>query len=219
MASKRPDVPQRFSEQAIEWQGTPQEIAEVWARRAEELARVPPRDESDSRLELLVVRLARETYGFEAHLASDIQPAERVARVPRVPPWIAGVTNVRGRILSVLDLAHFFGLAPQGPAREREAQPRDQERSDGQATGQRVLVVVETPQMELALVVDEVLAIQQVPLNRIQDATDTLRGLPPEYVRGVVEKTARAGNDGLVLILDLPALLADEKLIVDQEVV
>jgi len=172
-------------------------VAQVWARRAAELARVPPRRQEGEQMNLLVFCLGRETYSFEARYASDIRPASSITRVPRVPAYVAGVTHLRGRILSVLDLARFLGLAG---------------RQKGEEHPQRHLLVAQQPGMQLALLVDEVLAVQSFALNDVRPAGDTLPGLPAEYVRGVIEGPA-------LVVLDLPALLADERLIVREEMV
>lgn len=179
-------------------------VAQVWARRAAELAQVPPREEEGEKLDLLLFCLGDETYGFEARFAFDIRPAAQITRMPRVPDYVVGLVHRRGRILSVLDLARFFGL----PGREgAESQP------------QRHLLVVEQPEMELALLVDEVLAVQSFALNHLRPAGDTLSGLPAEYVRGVAEVPLPAREASLVVVLDLPALLADERLIVREEMI
>lgn len=170
-------------------------VARVWARRATELARVPPQRQEGEHLDLLVFCLGSETYGFEARFASDIRPAPIITRVPRVPAYVTGVVHLRGRILSVLDLARFLGLADRES--DRQQPPRH-------------LLVAEQPGMELALLVDEVLAVQSVPSSHLQPAGDTLSSLPGEYVRGVVEGSA-------LVVLDLPALLADKRLIVREE--
>ncbi|MGD8624640.1 MAG: chemotaxis protein CheW [Anaerolineae bacterium] len=191
-------------------QDSPQAIAEIWARRAATLARVPPEPDTAGQVEFLLVRLACELYGLEARHAYDIRPAPEIARVPRVPPWVAGVTNLRGRILSVLDLARFFGLSP------------DAEEQNVEGTG--FLVAVQTPQMELALLVDQVLAVEEISLGHIKEATDNVNRLPAEYVRGIADGSVispgsgPAGDDNMIVILDLPALLADERLIVDDEI-
>jgi purine-binding chemotaxis protein CheW len=179
-------------------------VAQVWARRAAELARVPPRHHEGEQVDLLLFCLGRETYGFEARHALDVRPASSITPVPRVPAHVAGVTHLRGRILSVLDLARFLGVA-EGP--KTEENPR------------RFLLVVEQPNMELALLVDEVLAVRPADLNQLRSGGDTLSGLPAQYVRGVIHGPELGGGDGAVVILDLPALLADEALIVREEMV
>lgn len=206
---KSAQQPESLPRPDLDWQDSPGAIAEIWARRAASLAQVPPEPERGDQVELLLVQLAREIYGFEARHAYDIRSAQGIARVPRVPVWVAGVTNLRGRILSVLDLARFFGL-PSG------AEEQDVE-DDG------FLVAVETAQMELALLVDRVLAVEEVPLSQVKEATERVRGLPAEYVRGVLDGHDIANDDepvsnrGMIVVLDLPALLADERLIVNEE--
>lgn len=187
-------------------EAAPEVVQRIWARRAAQLAKVPVQEEEGEQIELVLVRLGREIYGLDAGFVLDIRPAGQITHVPRVPDWVAGVVNLRGRILSVLNLSRFFGL-PQ--AVEREAIPP-------------YLVVVETPEMEIALLVDDILAVEALPASKIQEASDTFCNIRPEYVRGVAER--QSGNTptngaGVLVVLDLPALLADERLIVDEEIV
>lgn len=171
------------------------EMEQIWARRAEEMARVPPQEPEGGQIEILVVRLGTEQYAFEAGLARDIRPGGRITPVPGVPDWVAGVTSRRGQILSVLDLARFLGL------------PGDS------TSGSRPMATVSTPDMELVLLVDEVLAVETLPLARLWEPGSPLVALPGEYVQGAVE-----WDTGLLVVLDLPALLADKRLIIQQEV-
>lgn len=181
----------------------PETTLQTWARRAVQLAQVPAGPEKGEWLDLVLVRLGREVYGFEARFVLDIRPVGFITLVPRVPEWVAGVTNVRGRVLSVLDLECFFNL-PQG--------------GGGFYGGLGLLVLVEAEQMELALQVDDVLAVERIPANQIKEPAGMIRGLPAAYVRGVIEAVTTAGIEEMAIILDLPALLADERLVVDEQV-
>ena len=187
---------------------TPDMVQQIWDRRAAQLAQVPDREDQGEQIELVVIQLGRERYGLDARLVFGIKQVEQVARVPRVPEWVVGVVNVRGRILSVVDLRRFFGL----PA----AEPGEVIKEGSH------LVIVETPEMELALLTDGVLAVEKTPVNHIHNTTNTVRGLRPGYTRGVVEfKGGEPTTNGktLVVVLDLPVLLADERLIVREEIV
>jgi purine-binding chemotaxis protein CheW len=180
---------------------TPEVAEQIWARRAAKLAQVPGQEDEGEQIELVLVQLGREVYGLEAHYVFDIRLAGQITRVPRVPDWVAGVINQRGRILSVLDLQRFFGLP---------------EVEDSPATPH--LVVVETSEMKVALLVDDVLVVDSLPAGRVQAATGTIRGLCPEYVRGVAERKDDK-NDFMMVVLDLPALLADKRLTVNEKMV
>jgi chemotaxis signal transduction protein len=73
--------------------------------------------------------------------------------------------------------------------------------------------------MELALQVDEVLAVERVAAKEVKEPDGTIRGLPATYVRGVLETSETAGTGEMAIILDLPALLADEMLVVDEQAI
>lgn len=213
---------------AFDWEGVRQRIAQanvalagpdeialemvqqIWARRAARLAEIPVQEDEGEQIELVLVQLGREIYGLEAQYVFDIRPAEHITRVPRVPDWVAGVVNLRGRILSVVDLKRFFGLAHA-----------EHNGDNGPATP--YLAVVETPDMELVLLVDEVLAVETLPASQMQDVADTIRGLPSEYVRGVAECRGEdiptSGDGSMLVVLDLPVLLADKQLIIHEEII
>ncbi|MBN1978315.1 MAG: purine-binding chemotaxis protein CheW [Anaerolineae bacterium] len=180
----------------------PELIKRIWAQRAAQLAKPPTREEKGDQVELAMVQLGCEVYGIDVQHIREIRPAVQITRVPRVPEWVTGVVNLRGRILSVLDLRRFFGLAPA------------ETREDDLITPFPDLVVVETPAMEVELLADDILAIEPFPTSRIQGVTDTARGIGSEYVRGVIEQGDRAP---MIAILDLPTLLADERLIIEEE--
>jgi purine-binding chemotaxis protein CheW len=182
----------------------PELVKRIWAQRATQLAKPPAREEEGGQVELALVQLGREVYGIGVQYIVEIRPAIRITRVPRVPEWVTGVTNLRGRILSVLDLRRFFGLAPPETKEEDSVTPFQD------------LVVVETPAMEVALLTEDVLEIVPFPTSRIQSVSKTIRGVSTEYVRGVIE---RGAGVPMIVVLDLPALLADERLIIKEETV
>ena len=188
-----------------DWAATvPETTLQIWARRAAQLAQVPAEQEEGEWLDLVLVRLGREVYGVEARYVLDIRPVGFITLVPRVPDWVVGVTNVRGRVYSVLDLESFFSL-PQG--------------TDGFYGGLGLLLLVEAEQMELALQVDDVLAVERVPANQVEEPVGMLRGLPADYVHGVINGVRAAGEGALAIVLDLPAMLDDEKLVVNEQVI
>lgn len=208
---KQPDA---ASQPALNWNETlpMAELEQIWARRAAQLAEVIEGEDQGERIELAVIRLGHETFGLDVHYVYEIRPLMQITRLPRTPDWVAGVVNLRGRIISVLDLRRYLNL----PAANQDA-----------AANSQYLVVVETAKMELAILVDDVLHIENLPVDQIQEATSAVRGIRPEYVRGVVvyqpgdaaSEHATEERSSLLVILDLPVLLADPELIVHEEVV
>jgi purine-binding chemotaxis protein CheW len=193
---------------------TEEALQQAWTRRAAQVAQTLQEQEQGDQVEVAVIKLGREQYGLDVQYIFDIRLNENITRVPRVPEWVAGVVNLRGQILSVVDLQRYLGL----PAVEKTPE-----------AGPRHLLLVQTPQMEMALLVDEVLSIQNLPANHIQEAASVVRGLPAEYVQGVYIKNETDGNKvasskskentSLLVILNLSAMLADKRLIVQEEIV
>jgi purine-binding chemotaxis protein CheW len=192
-----------------------EDLERIWAQRAADLAQVPVEEDKGEQIRLVLIRLGHEIYGIDARYVYYVKSAEMITYVPRVPDWVAGVVNLRGRILSVVELRRFFGLP--------SAQVSDDDDDDDEGEAGPYLVVVETPEMEIALLVDDVLTVESVSAGQIQDTTGAVRGLRSEYVRGVATCQTGAEDEGesstMVIVLDLVALLTDERLIIHEEVV
>jgi purine-binding chemotaxis protein CheW len=184
----------------------PEEVLETtWEQRAKQLAQTVQEEEVGDQIQIAVVRLGDELYGLETSYIYDIRQVEQLTRMPRVPDWVAGVTNLRGRIISVVDLRKFLKLK------------RDNDGVSGFSP--RYIVVVQTQSMEMALLIDEVISVEAVQVNQIQDAGGTVRGIQPEYMRGILVRSGRPQESIPLLILDLPHILLDKKLIVQEDVI
>ncbi len=195
---------------------TPEALEQLWASRAAKLARAPLSEDTGEQINLVLIRLGREIFGLHTQCVRDIQAVKQITPVPRVPEWVVGVVNLRGRICSVVDLQRFFNL-PGAESNLDNNLPQSRG-IQGNTAVAPYLVVVETPDMELALLVNEVLSIESVPADGLQDATDTVRGLRSEYVLGVADYQSDNWWDATthIVVLDLPAVLADEQLIIHE---
>ena len=88
---------------------TEEELRDLWYRRALELGRVPEEvGERADFMKLVTFRLGPDRYGIEIGMVREIQRAENLTAVPTVPDFVIGVMNLRGNILSVVDLRIFF---------------------------------------------------------------------------------------------------------------
>lgn len=123
------------------------------------------------------------------HYGVALQTVERIIRLiayhplPRAPEIVAGIINVQGSVLPVIDLRRRFNL----PSRE----PRLSDH----------LVLVRTPRRRLALLVDEARGLEAVPESAWAPASTILPRTA--YLAGAVKR-----EDGLILIHDLDACLS-----------
>jgi len=171
----------------------------ILEERARVLAKVEEETVNDEQiLQLVTFPLAGERYGIEADMVQEVQPldSQRWSLVPCTPDFIVGAVNIRGRIHSVMDVAVLLGL-PRRPL----AQPsyvllvRSGDGEDG---------------MELCILADGVPEMAHVRQADVKRDTATVSSGTEKYISGVTED--------MLIVLDLKRLLADERIIVHEEV-
>ncbi len=62
-------------------------------------------------IQLIVFKLGDEEYGLSIDMIKEVISTPNIARVPQTPDYVKGVANIRGNIITVLDLEQKFGLA------------------------------------------------------------------------------------------------------------
>lgn len=139
--------------------------------------------------EMLLCRLREEWYAVELSLLRALQPARGLAPLPCTPDFIAGMLNVRGTVVTVIDLARGLGLAETPQPEEALVLLTDAAGDDRGLVG---------------LLVHEVLGDSWLSLH---DLDRSLSGNPA--VRGIAE--------GGIIVLDLATLLAEGRFEVAEE--
>ncbi|MBC7818113.1 MAG: purine-binding chemotaxis protein CheW [Planctomycetaceae bacterium] len=100
---------------------SPERAREIMDARARALARVQQAElDVGEVLEVATFALADERYAIETRFVSEVIRLADCTRVPGTPDFLLGVMNLRGEILSVIDLRKFLDL----PARELSDQSR-----------------------------------------------------------------------------------------------
>jgi purine-binding chemotaxis protein CheW len=165
----------------------------ILRKRAKALARQLEQDQgAGTSLDILEFLLTYETYAIEMRWVAETYPLKDLTPLPCTPAYVAGIINVRGRILSVIDIRKFFDLPEKG------------------LTDLNKVIIVDNGEMEFGILADEILGTRSIQLSEIQAPLPTLTGIREEYLKGVTrERTA---------ILDGAKLLSDRNLIVHEEI-
>lgn len=71
--------------------------------------------------EYVTALVSGQLFGLPIQRVQDVFKPERVTRVPLAPPEIAGVLNLRGRIVTLIDLRRRLGFAESAGSDERMA--------------------------------------------------------------------------------------------------
>ncbi len=167
--------------------------AEILHQRAMLLARrLEAGVDEEQFLDAVLFQLAGETYAIALEFLQDVLPMTDITPVPCTPSFVAGIINVRGQILSVLDLKVLFELT-----------------SASRETGRNVLLL-SNGEMTFGVTVDRMYGVNPLPLSAMQASPATLTGFRGDYVQGVTADTT--------IVLDAGKMLADERLIVHETV-
>ena len=175
------------------WAPGPEETKRILTERAQSLARAPAKAAAgDQFIEVIEFVLAFESYAIETRYVREVEPLDHLTPLPGTPAFVLGIVNVRGEILSVIDLRKFFELPEKG------------------LTDLNKVIVLESENMLFGVLADGVAGVRQVPVADIQPSLPTLTGIREAYLRGV--------TPGRMVILDAEKLLTDESIVVQERV-
>jgi purine-binding chemotaxis protein CheW len=164
----------------------------IWKRRALVLAEPIAAPTAGRTVQLLAFFLAGQRYAIEVSYVREIYPAAQFTAVPRAPEFIVGLFSARGRLISIIDLHAFLGL-PQA-SRNNECK----------------LIVVAVPELEVALIADQVSDVTTVFADQLEPASSAHMPHLEEFIQGI--------GPGSLAVLNLPALLSSKRLLVYEEV-
>jgi purine-binding chemotaxis protein CheW len=159
-------------------------IRTILHQRAEELSRKPERDDTPRR-QLLTFSLGEESYGVDTASVRTIVGNPQIVAVPSSPGYVAGVINLRGEILTVVNLRRFFGLPESSTPRKGQ------------------VVVTERQRNCVGFIVDAVHDVIELPTDIIERPLSTIEKIRADYIEG----EARL-EDRLLGILRLEAAMS-----------
>lgn len=171
------------------WAPAPAERGKILKARAIVLAREPEeKPAADEHIEVVEFLLAYERYAIESSYVREVYPLKELTPLPGTPPFVLGIVNVRGQILSVIDIKKFFDLPQKG------------------LTDCNKVIIVRTDEMELGILADVILGVRSIPLEEIQPPLPTLTGIREEYLKGIAKDR--------VVVLEAARLLSDKHFVI-----
>jgi len=135
--------------------------------------------------ELITFEVSGQIFALNIMAIREIRAWTPVTPMPRVPHYVAGVVNLRGTVLPVIDLAARLGWG------ETEATPR------------HAIIVCQVNGQSQGLIVDSVSDIVTLPGDALQAPPTAGQDEVIPFLEGLA-----AIEDRMVMVLDLPALSA-----------
>lgn len=135
-------------------------------------------------IQVACFRLMDDLYAVDIMRINEIIRPQKLTVLPKAPPFIEGVINLRGTVIPAVDLRKRFDM----PQRAANASTR--------------LLIVRVASQLLGLVVDDVTEVITVPVKDIKPPPSVSDGLAVDYLLGVC-----LASDVLVMLLDIDKLL------------
>lgn len=187
----RLDAAQAAGEQA--WTPAADETRRILRERALALAAEPGETQTLAQsIEVVEFLLAHERYAVESSHVREVYPLENLTPLPCTPAFVLGIVNLRGEIVSVIDLRKFFDLAQTG------------------LPDLNKVIVLESGNMAFGILADAVVGVRRIALAGIQPSLPTLTGIREKYLRGVTAERT--------VVLDAEKLLTDAGIVVQEHV-
>lgn len=146
-------------------------------------------DEDTQKDKYLSFRLGDEEYGIEIQHIIEIIVMQEITKVPDMPNFIIGVINLRGNVISVMDIRKRFGLE------SREFDDRT------------CIIVVRINNISIGLIVDTVNEVVDIPESQIDPPPRTHSGIGSNYIQGM----GKIGEK-VKILLDIEKILYEEEL-------
>ena len=140
----------------------------------------------------LTFTLGSEEYGLEILKVREIIGYMEVTAVPRTPPHVKGVINLRGQVIPVVDLRSKFGMP------------------EAEVTEQTCIIVVEISQADktfnTGIVVDNVSEVLDIEADQIEPAPQLGSAVESQFILGM----AKIGQ-AVKILLDIDKVLRGDE--------
>lgn len=111
-----------------------------------------------------------------------------IAPVPGAPPYVLGIINLRGNVVTVIDTRLRFGLS--------QTETNDQTR----------IVIIETENQVVGILVDAVAEVVYLRQSEIETTPNVGNDETAKFIQGVCHK-----NEELLILVDLEKMMSDEE--------
>src|SRR5258708_6344902 len=145
---------------------SPEEKRKILRARARSLAAGGKVEATSPALLLEVVEfvLGPEHYGIESKHIREIHPLSEFTPLPCTPAFVLGLVNVRGQILSIINIKKLFDLPEKG------------------LTDLNKAIIVHADHMELGILADAILGVRAIAFEELHPALPTLTVIRPDYL-------------------------------------
>ena len=146
------------------------------------------RTSDDPVIQWVTFRLSGETYGINVMQVQEVLRYTEIAPVPGAPPYVLGIINLRGNVVTVIDTRLRFGLP------------------SADTTDQTRIVIIEAENQVVGMLVDAVAEVVYLRQSEIETTPNVGNDESAKFIQGVCHK-----NDELLILVELEKMMSDEE--------
>ncbi|MFZ5942569.1 MAG: chemotaxis protein CheW [Bacillota bacterium] len=133
-----------------------------------------------SEQQIVIFKLDKVEYGIGITQVNEIVKLQAITKIPNTPDYVEGVINLRGKVISIVDLKIRFKVA----AKERNDDTR--------------IIVVTVNDKTIGMIVDEVAEVIRINDSQIEDSASISVHISEEFIKGIAKI-----EDRLIILLNL----------------
>lgn len=172
---------------------TPEERA-IFRERAANLIIASDRQDNAGLISLAVVKLNGEYFGLDLSLVREFTDIRQITPIPCCGEFIVGNMNLRGEIVTLVDIRHLLNLSAEGCAGIAKA------------------MVVHLKDIVAGITIDEVCDVIYLQPDQIKPAPTSGHSNNNEYLRGTA-----LYRDKILGLIDFHKIITEQELVVNQE--
>ncbi len=139
-------------------------------------------------MQYVVFKLSMERFCVDISNVSNITEFDSITSVPNAPDYIAGIINLRGDIIPIIDLKKRFNII------------------ENERTHEARVIVISFSGKDVGFIVDSVSEVLRLPRKDIAETPALLKNLGNGYMTGVAKV-----NNSIAIVLDLELIFSEEE--------
>jgi purine-binding chemotaxis protein CheW len=138
--------------------------------------------------QLVIFELGEEFFGVDISAVESIIKMQEITHIPQALSFVEGITNLRGKVLSVIDLRKRLDL----PVEETDKETR--------------IVIINLEEIEVGMIVDAVWEVITIDDEQIEPTPQLATTVDTTFITGIARL-----EDRLIILLDLTEVLSVEE--------
>ncbi|MBL1208789.1 chemotaxis protein CheW [Geminocystis sp. GBBB08] len=169
------------------------EEREIYRQRANNLRQTTETEEKEGYKPLAIIALDDEFFGMDLSIVREFTDISHLTPIPCCPHHIIGNMNLRGEILTLVDIRNLLNLSQKDMSNKSQA------------------IVVQVDDIVAGIKVEEVVDVMFLNPKEITSIPTALHSFNDEYLQGTAPY-----RDKMMTILDLPKILLSNALVVEE---